>query len=485
MVHALAGAGAAVDDDAEVAMTLGDGDLLCHPMEVAEEGVVRGGEIVQGRDVLARQDEQMERRAGIDVADHDRVLVLVHARRPCLAATDSAEEAVGHAFRLTVFGRHPQEYPEYSMDFGFTPEQELLRRTARDLLTDRAPMARVRQMIADDSGLDDADWRRMAALGWQGLVVPEQYGGAGLGLLELAIVLEEMGRALLPGPFLATTLAALALVAGGSDAQRARWLPRIGDGSTRATFALVEESGRWDPAAVAARAQSGGEALVLSGTKRFVPEAAGADIIVCAVRRDDGALALVLVEAGARGVTIAPLATMDRTRRVDDVVLDGVRVDAEQVLPCDAATVAARLLDRGRVMLAADMAGGAERVLEMTVEYAKVRRQFGHAIGSFQAIQHQCADMSVEVEKAKAATYYAACADAEAAADAALAAAQAKAIAGDAYRFVTARAIQIHGGIGFTWEHDVHLYFKRAQSGEMTFGDATSCRELAAQRLGL
>jgi len=294
-----------------------------------------------------------------------------------------------------------------------------------------------------------------------------------------------MGRALLPGPFLASTLAALALVVGGSDAQRARWLPRICDGSTRATFALVEESGRWDPAAVAARAQSGGEALVLSGTKRFVPEAAGADIIVCAVRRDDGALGLVLVEAGARGVTIAPLATMDRTRRVDDVVLDGVRVDAEQVLPCDAATVVARLLDRGRVMLAADMAGGAERVLEMTVEYAKVRRQFGRAIGSFQAIQHQCADMSVEVEKAKAATYYAACADAEAAADAALAAAQAKAIAGDAYRFVTARAIQIHGGIGFTWEHDLHLYFKRAQSGEMTFGDATSCRELAAQRLGL
>ena len=176
---------------------------------------------------------------------------------------------------------------------------------------------------------------------------------------------------------------------------------------------------------------------------------------------------------------------MDRTRRVDDVVLDGVRVDAEQVLPCDAATVVARLLDRGRVMLAADMAGGAERVLEMTVEYAKVRRQFGRAIGSFQAIQHQCADMSVEVEKAKAATYYAACADAEAAADAALAAAQAKAIAGDAYRFVTARAIQVHGGIGFTWEHDLHLYFKRAQSDEVTFGDATYSRELAAQRLGL
>ncbi len=372
------------------------------------------------------------------------------------------------------------------MDFGLTPEQELLRRTARDLLAASAPMARVRRMIVDGGGLDDADWRRMAALGWQGLVVPEEHGGTALGMLELVIVLEEMGRALLPGPFFGTTLAALALVAGGSDAQRARWLPRICDGSLRATIALLEESGCWDPSTYAALARRDGDDLVLSGTKRFVPEATRADVIVCAVRRaDDGALALVLLEAGARGLAITPLATMDHTRRVDDVVLDGVRVDAEHVLPCDAEAVLARLLDRGRVMLAADMAGGAERVLEMTVEYAKVRRQFGRAIGSFQAIQHQCADMSVEVEKAKAATYYAACADADGADDAGLAAAQAKAIAGDAYRFVTARAIQVHGGIGFTWEHDLHLYFKRAQSGEVTFGDATWSRELAAQRLGL
>ncbi len=372
------------------------------------------------------------------------------------------------------------------MDFGLTPEQELLRRTARDLLADRAPIARVRHMIADGGGLDDADWHRMAALGWQGLVVPEEHGGAGLGMLELAMVLEEMGRVLLPGPFIGTTLAALALVAGGSDAQRARWLPRICDGSVRAAIALLEESGRWDPAAFTTVARSDAGALVLSGTKRFVPEAAGADVILCAVRRaDDGVLALVLVEAGTSGLTIAPLATMDRTRRVDDVSLDGVRVRPEHVLPCDAEAMLAQLLDRGRVMLAADMMGGAERVLEMTVEYAKVRRQFGHAIGSFQAIQHQCADMSVEVEKAKAATYYAACADADGADDAALASAHAKAIAGDAYRFVTARAIQVHGGIGFTWEHDLHLYFKRAQSDEVTFGDATYSRELAAQRLGL
>ncbi len=372
------------------------------------------------------------------------------------------------------------------MDFSFTPEQELLRRTARDLLADCAPIERVRIMMADPAGLDDADWRRMAALGWHGLLFPEEYGGSGLGMLELAIVLEEMGRALLPGPFIGTLLAGLAVLAGGSDAQRRRWLPRLCDGSLRATLALLEESGRWDAAGVVARARPDGDALVLSGTKRFVPEAARADLLVCAVRRDDDrALALVLVEGGAHGLAITPLATMDRTRRVDAVTLDGVRVGPESVLSCDAEAVLARLLDRGRIALAADMAGGAARVLEMTVEYAKVRRQFGRAIGSFQAIQHQCADMLVEVEKAKAAMYYAAYADAAGADDAALAAATAKAIAGDAYRFVTAHAIQVHGGIGFTWEHDLHLYFKRAQSDEVTFGDATWCRELAAQRLGL
>ena len=372
------------------------------------------------------------------------------------------------------------------MDFSFTPEQELLRRTARDVLADVASIARVRAMAIDRAGLGDDDWRQMAALGWQGLLFPEEYGGSNLGMPELAIVLEEMGRALVPGPFVGTVLAGLAILAAGSDAQRARWLPRLCDGTLRVTIAILEESGRWDTGGVGATARPDGSALVIEGTKRFVPDAERADLLVCAVRRaDDGALALVVVEREARGLAIAPLASMDQTRLVADVTLDGVRVDAERILPRDAATVLERLLDRGRVMLAADMSGGAERVLELTVKYAKVRRQFGRAIGSFQAIQHQCADMLVEVEKARMATSYAAWADAADAADAGLAAATAKALAGDAYRFVAARAIQVHGGIGFTWEHDLHLYFKRAQSGEVTFGDATWCRELAARRLGL
>jgi len=248
------------------------------------------------------------------------------------------------------------------MDFGFTPEQELLRRTARDLLADRAPMARVRQMIADDSGLDDADggaWPHSVGRDSScpsSTAAPGSVSSSSRSCSRRWAARSSPVRSSPPrSPHsrsspAAATRSARAGCRGSATGRRGRH------------SLSSRRAGRWDPAAVAVRAQSGGEALVLSGTKRFVPEAAGADIIVCAVRRDDGALALVLVEAGARGVTIAPLATMDRTRRVDDVVLDGVRVDAEQVLPCDAATVAARLLDRGRVMLAADMAGGAERV---------------------------------------------------------------------------------------------------------------------------
>jgi alkylation response protein AidB-like acyl-CoA dehydrogenase len=372
------------------------------------------------------------------------------------------------------------------MDFGLTSEQEMLRRTARDVLADCASIEHVRAMIADPAALGDREWRRMAELGWQGLLFSGEYGGSALGMVELAIVLEEMGRVVLPGPFIATILAGLAIAAGGSPEQRARWLPGICDGSRRATIALLESSGRWDAAGVQARAVRDGDALLLGGTKLFVPDAAHADLIVCAVRRaDDGLLTLVVLSRDVPGLAIRPLASIDHTRRVAAVTLDGVRVPAADVLPCDGDAVLARLLDQGRVAFAADMCGGAARVLELTVEYAKVRRQFGRTIGSFQAIQHRCADMLVEVEKAKAATYYAAWADSAGEPDAPLAAANAKAIASDAYRTVAAAAIQVHGGIGFTWEHDLQLYFKRAQSGAATFGDGTWNRELVAQRLGL
>ncbi len=390
------------------------------------------------------------------------------------------------------------------MDFSFTPEQELLRRTARELLTATAPMQVVRSLMRSERGSDVDHWRRMAELGWQGLLFPEEYGGAALSLLELAIILEEMGRVVLPSPFLGTVVAGLALVHAGSDAQRRRWLPGICDGSVVASLALVEDGASFAPADVASTATRADGGWVLAGSKRFVADAAIANVVVAVVRiadggddaparggsaagdratRDPRGFAVATIERAAiRALT--PTDTVDATRRVATVGLDGIRLASAEVAPCDAAALAT-VLDQARVATAAEMCGGAERVLELTVDYAKVREQFGRPIGSFQAIQHKCADMSVAVECAKAATYYAAWAAAERADDVAIAAAGAKALASDTYRDVTTQSVQIHGGIGFTWEHDLHIYFKRAMSTEAAFGDATFNRELVAQRLGL
>ena len=369
------------------------------------------------------------------------------------------------------------------MDFALTSEQALLQRTARDVLAAIAPMSHVRAMMADARGTTDAVWRQLAALGWPGMIFAESYGGAGLGMLELALVLGEMGRVAMPGPFLSTVVGGRVLAHAGDEAQRRRWLPAICDGSRVATFALLETDARWDLEGVnaVARPESGGWSL--AGTKLFVPDAHLADLVVCAVRRaDDGEPVLVVVERGAAKIT--PLPSVDATRKIFALELDGVHIPADHLLAGDAATVLAAVLDEARVACAADMTGGAERVLEMTVEHVKVRHQFGQPIGAFQAVQHACADMMVAVECAKVATTYAAWAVGERADDATVAAATAKATAGDAYRQVTAKAIQLHGGIGFTWEHDLHIYYKRAMSSEVTFGDASWNRELVAQRLG-
>jgi alkylation response protein AidB-like acyl-CoA dehydrogenase len=369
------------------------------------------------------------------------------------------------------------------VDFAFTPEQTLLQRTARDALAAFMPMSRVRALMADARGVDDATWKHVVELGWPGMILAEEHGGAGLGMIELAIVVGEMGRVAMPGPFLSTIVAGRALADGGDDAQRRRWLPALADGSRRATFALLEAGARWDLDGVTAVARPEGDGWTLAGTKLFVPDAHVVDLVVCAVRRaDDGEPALVVLDAAAAAITPQP--SVDATRRICAVVLDGVHVPAGQMLAGDATSAVAATLTEARVALAADMTGGAERVLEMTVEHVKTRRQFGQAIGAFQAVQHACADMMVAVECAKAATTYAAWAVAERSDDAVTAAATAKATASEAYRQVTAKAIQLHGGIGFTWEHDLHIYYKRAMSTEATFGDAAWNRELVADLLG-
>ena len=378
------------------------------------------------------------------------------------------------------------------MDFGFSEEQEMLRKSARDFLAAESPMTYVRRMMEDDRGFTDAQWKQMAELGWMGLILPEQYGGAGGDFVDMVVVLEEMGRAVLPGPFFATVvLGGVALLEGGSDGQKASFLPKIAAGDLRVTLAQLEPNARWDAEGIELQARKDGGGYRLAGTKLFVPDAHTADVIIVAGREpgSKGAegVTLFLVDAGAPGVKATLLKTMDQTRKLCEVVLEDVRVPADRVLgqPGAGWKLLDRVVDRGKVGLCAEMCGGAQKVLEMSVEYAKVREQFGRPIGSFQAIQHKCANMLVEVESSKSATYYAAWAVANDVAEAPLAAAMAKAYTSDAYRHTAGEGIQIHGGIGFTWEHDMHIYFKRAKSSEVTFGDATWNREIVAQLIGL
>ncbi len=374
------------------------------------------------------------------------------------------------------------------MDFGFSEEQEMLRQSARQFLDTECSMTYVRKMMEDDSGYSEEQWKKMAALGWQGLIIPETYGGAGLNMVDMTVVLEEMGRVVMPGPFFATViLGASALVLGGSKAQKKKYLPKICDGSLKATLAQVEASGRWDADGILLPATKNDAGFSLSGAKLFVHDAHNADLLVVAARtRGKGGtkgITLFLVDAKTQGVKITLLKTMDQTRKLCEVSFDNVQVGKDAVLgkANQGWVLLDRLIDRAKVALCAEMCGGAQKVLEMSVDYAKVREQFGKPIGSFQAIQHKCANMMTQTESSKSATYYAAWAVANDATDAHLAACMAKAYCSDAFRAVSAEGIQIHGGIGFTWEHDMHLFFKRAKGSEVTFGDATWNRELVAQ----
>ncbi|HTY18074.1 MAG TPA: acyl-CoA dehydrogenase [Myxococcota bacterium] len=367
------------------------------------------------------------------------------------------------------------------MDARLSEEQELLRASARDFLARECPMSFVREQIEEPRRLPDALWKRMAELGWLGLCVPEAHGGAGLGLLELAVLLEETGRALLPGPLLSTVaLAGAAIELSADEDQRRRHFGAIARGDERAALAWIEEPERWDAGGVHLAARRAGGGLRLSGSKRFVLDAQDADWLVVAARLESGEPALLLVDARARGLAVAPTALLDATRRAATVRLDDVAVPAD-ALVARGEDACRRVADRAKVALCAEMLGGAQRVLEMSVAFASTREQFGRPIGSFQAIQHRLADMLLAIEGARSATWYAAWAvDAEEP-GAHAAACTAKALASDAYVRVTGDGIQIHGGLGFTWEQDLHLYYRRAKVSERLFGDAGWNRELLAR----
>jgi alkylation response protein AidB-like acyl-CoA dehydrogenase len=378
------------------------------------------------------------------------------------------------------------------MDFGFNQEQELLRNTARKFLENECTSEFVRARMAEPAGVTDAFWTKLAEQGWTGLVYPEEFGGTGLGFVDLTVLMEEMGRAVMPGPFFSTLLGGLTILEAGSAAQKKEWLTKIAAGEAKAALAFTEPNARWDAAAVAVTAREAGGKFTLSGTKLFVLDAHVADVIVVVARtreskRPEEGLSMFLVPKGARGLTVKLLPTMDQTRKLCEVKFEDVVVGADALLgPRDGAWAPlARVLDRATVALCAEMCGGAQRVLDMTTEYAKIRIAFGKPIGSYQGVKHRAADMLVESENAKSLTYYAAWAVDENVPEAPLAASMAKAYASDAFRKIAGAGIQLHGGIGFTWEHDLHLYFKRAKSSEFTFGDASYHRERVAQLINL
>ncbi|HTP84289.1 MAG TPA: acyl-CoA dehydrogenase family protein [Alphaproteobacteria bacterium] len=373
------------------------------------------------------------------------------------------------------------------MDFGLSDDQLLLQRSAAEFLASECPASLVREVARDEEGFPRGLYRHMAELGWLGLIVPDTYGGAGLSFLDLVLLLEQLGRAVVPGPFFSSAvLATLAIMLGGTSAQRQAWLPRLAAGDAVGTLAWLEASDRLDPAGVAARARKSGKAYRLSGQKLFVTDAHVADVIVAAFRsagRGEEGVTLFLLPRDTPGVTIKPLPSIDLTRRPMEVRFEDVELPAAAVLGAEHKgwKTLARLFDAAAVALAADSLGGAERALELAVDYAKVREQFGRAIGSFQAVKHIAAEMVSEIEPARSLLWYAAYACDSVPRDAARAASMAKACLSDVYSHTTNRAVQIHGGIGFTWEHDLHFWFKRAKWNEFAFGDATYHRERLAQ----
>jgi alkylation response protein AidB-like acyl-CoA dehydrogenase len=354
------------------------------------------------------------------------------------------------------------------MEFGLNESQEILRESARKFFAGECPIAEVRRLMETDTAYDARLWAKLAEQGYTGIIFPEESGGVGLGIVELILLMEEAGRALLPGPFFSTVaLAGSVLYALANAEQKNKYLAPICRGEARATVAILETAASWDLADIQMTAVNG----KLKGEKLFVTDAAVADWIIVVARNG-----IFLVDAKAKGLDIAAMRGMDLTRKIYSVQFDDI--PAERLGETSGVT---RALDVATAALAAEMVGGMQRTLDLTVEYAKTRKQFGKPIGMFQAVQHQCADMYLETEGSRSAVYYAAWALEQNAPDAAAAASIAKIYASDASRTVGNRGIQVHGGMGFTWENDIHLYYRRAKASETALGDAAFHRERLAR----
>jgi len=377
------------------------------------------------------------------------------------------------------------------MEFSFTDEQLLIRESAEAFLSDVSNSAAVRKIMATELGYDAKVWRQIAEdMVWPALHIPEEFGGMGLGYVELVALLEQMGKHLLCSPFFSTVcLAANALILAGNQKQKQTYLSKIAEGSITATLAYQGKNNCLGADAVACVYEKQNEKFILNGEFFYVPNGHSVDLIIVAAKNSQGEVALFLLEANTQGLIRTYTASMDQTKKQAKLKLESVALSADNLLAKSAQTILENILSLAAIAVAAEQLGGIQKVLDLSVSYSKERVQFNRPIASFQAIKHKAADMMLKAECAKSATYYAACIaqdfleGGELASELLEAASIAKAYCSDAYFFNAGSAIQIHGGVGFTWEYDVHLYFKRAKSSESYLGNGAQHREQLAKIL--
>jgi alkylation response protein AidB-like acyl-CoA dehydrogenase len=378
-----------------------------------------------------------------------------------------------------------------AIELGLNEEQSMLKTMARDFLSTEAPTTFVRQMMDDEVGHSPELWQKMAELGWQGLVLPEEYGGAAMNFRDLTILCEEMGRAVMPGPFYSTViLVGLPILDFGTDEQKAEFLPKIANGEIVCTLAALEESGDLWADDLHLRALPRGDGYVLNGTKLFVTDAKAADYMLVAARtkrteNPEEGITLFMVNAKEWGIYIDNMAVMDLTRKQYEVQFTNVPVSASNIIGelHGGWPILQQIALKASAVLSAEMVGAGEMAMEMTVAYMKDRLAFGVVIGSFQALKHKAADMYAAMEYSRSLMEWAAECIKENDMDAPIAVAMAKSYCGDAVKFVTDAGVQLHGGIGFTWDHDMHLYFKRGRYNDTAFGDSNYQKEWIARRL--
>jgi len=379
-----------------------------------------------------------------------------------------------------------------TIEFGLNREQEMLQTAVREFLTKECPIDRVRELMEDETGSSPELWKKMSEMGLQALVFPEEYGGEGMNFRDLTIVLEEMGRMVFPSPFISTVLlVGMPVLNFGTEEQKKELLPKIADGEAVCTLAALEEDGDWWADSMKVRADRRGENYVISGAKLFVPDAKVADYILIAARTkrtenpEEGITLFLLDTSDVWGLLSTPLKTMDETRKLYEVVFSNVPVPAKNVLGelHQGWPIMKQIELYATAALCAEMVGAGERAFRMTVDYLKEREAFGVVIGSFQALQHRASDMFMGLELSRSLMEWAAECIKEDHPDTATAVAMAKSFCGDTSKRVVAEGIQMHGGMGFTWEHDMHLYFKRIWANDNAFGDSNYQREVVAKAL--